>query len=189
MTALSMTVPSPSDEALAELARSDVEGFTELYRRHFQRVYRYHMARTGDQADAQDLTTQTFMAALEGIHGYQGKGNFVAWLLGIARRKLALHYRRASRPTPLEAAGDFPDPAPSPETLAGRNLQLDQVNQALCLLTPERAEAIILCLFCDLSAAEAATVMGKNTAAVKMLVFRGLKELRTRLAPIVQEEA
>jgi RNA polymerase sigma-70 factor (ECF subfamily) len=189
MTASSLSIPSPSDEALAELARSNVEGFTELYRRHFLRVYRYHMARTANPADAQDLTTQTFLAALEGIHSYQGKGNFIAWLLGIARRKLALHYRQASAPAPLEAAGDYPDPAPSPEALVGRNLQLDQVSQALGRLTPERAEAIVLCLLCGLSAAEAAAVMGKNTAAVKMLVFRGLKELRTRLAPIMQEEA
>jgi RNA polymerase sigma-70 factor (ECF subfamily) len=48
-------------------------------------------------------------------------------------------------------------------------------------LTPERAEAIALRFFGELSNAEVAAVMGKQEAAVKMLVHRGLQELRGRL--------
>jgi len=179
---------SKEDELLAELARQDVEAFAELYRRHFQRVYRYHLARTGNVVDAQDLTTQTFMAALEGIGGYRATGSFVAWLLGIARRKIAQHYRSRKRQTALETVQALSDPASPPEAMAGQRIQLEQVSQALRNLKPERAEALVLCICSDLTAAEAGRVMGKSAAAVKMLVWRGLRELRQRTAFTFQEE-
>ena len=53
---------------------------------------------------------------------------------------------------------------------------------------PERAEALILCIFSDLTAAEAGQVIGKSEAAIKMLVFRGLKDLREKCSLSLQEE-
>ena len=62
------TQSQPTDDAvLAQLARTDGDAFAELYNRHVPRVYRYHMAHTGNVKDAEDLTSQTFMAAMEGI--------------------------------------------------------------------------------------------------------------------------
>ena len=47
-------------------------------------------------------------------------------------------------------------------------------------LSSDRAEALILCFFSELSFTEAASVLGKSEAAVKMLVSRGLQDLRAR---------
>jgi len=49
---------------LAKQALHDVEAFAELYRCNLTRVYRYHMAHVGNTKDAEDLTSQTFVAAL-----------------------------------------------------------------------------------------------------------------------------
>jgi len=49
---------------------------------------------------------------------------------------------------------------------------------AMRRLTPERAEAIRLRIFGELSAVEVAQVMGRSTPAVKMLIHRGLNDLR-----------
>lgn len=174
------------NDALARMAHNHSataqEAFDELYCRHFQRVYRYHMAHTGNEADAQDLTAQTFLAALEGISRYRGAGSFLAWLLGIARNKMAQYYRSRRSETSLDLADELPDPAASPEVAAAGRLQFAQVSRAMRSLVPERAEAIELCIFGELPAAEAAAVMGKSEAAVKMLVLRGLKDLRARLS-------
>jgi len=185
MTVQPTTLPdliSASDESLATSAHSNTTAFAELYHRHFHRVYRYHMLRTGNVQDSQDLTTQTFLAALENIHNYRKTGSFSAWLLGIARNKVAMHYRSLKRTADLEAAEDLPDSLPLPEAVAGRRLELAQVRRALHCLTSEQASAITLCIFCDLSAAEAGQVMQKSEAAVKMLLMRGLQALRERLA-------
>ena len=78
--------PALDDTSLAQQARRDPEAFAELYHRHLKSVYRYHLAHTGNVKDAEDLTSQTFMAALEGIHSYRGTGPYIAWLMGIASR-------------------------------------------------------------------------------------------------------
>ena len=81
MTTLMATQPEspPMDEIqLARDAVSNSEAFAELYRLHVTRVYRYHIAHTGNSKDAEDLTSQTFMAAMEGIKSFRGSGSFAA---------------------------------------------------------------------------------------------------------------
>ena len=88
------TESPPMDEInLARDAISNTDAFAELYRRHVTRVYRYHIAHTGDAKDAEDLTSQTFMAALEGIRSFRGTGSFAAWVLGIATKKRLMFFR------------------------------------------------------------------------------------------------
>jgi RNA polymerase sigma-70 factor (ECF subfamily) len=179
---------SSDDEGLARAARQDPAAFAELYHRHFTRVYRYHIARTGNIADAQDLTTLTFLAAMDGISGYRGRGSFGAWLMSIAHNQMAQLFRSRRRERPLERAEHLSDPAPLPEVIAGRRIQFAQVSQALRELKPERAEAIVLCLFANLTAREAGQAMEKSEAAVKMLLLRGLGELREKLSVAQVEE-
>ena len=175
------TNESLTDDAhLAHLARADADAFAELYRRHITSVYRYHMAHTGDIKDAEDLTSQTFMAALEGIRSYRGTGSFAAWIMGIASRKRALFFRGSRPEFPLEAAHHIPTSDLPTDKAAARRLQMEQVHHALKQISPERAEALILCFFSGLSATEAGRVLGKSEAAVKMLISRGLHDMRTR---------
>ena len=172
--------PLSDDTHLAQLARTDVDAFAELYRRHVTSVYRYHMAHTGNANDAEDLTSQTFMAALEGIRSYRGTGSFAAWVMGIASRKRALFFRGSKPEAPLEAALHIPTPSLPTDKAAARRLQMDQIHQALKQISPDRAEALILCFFSGLNTKEAGRVLGKSEGAVKMLVSRGLHDLRTR---------
>jgi RNA polymerase sigma-70 factor (ECF subfamily) len=170
------------DSELARRAAHDPEAFSELYQRYLPGVYRYHLARTGQVQEAEDLAAQTFLTALEAIHGFRGQGSFAAWLFGIASHKLVDHYRRRRPELPLELAEEMHSPDPLPETAVLQRLEIGRVAHALHLLSPERAEALVLCLFGGLSAAEAAQTMGKSEAAVKMLLHRGLAELQERLA-------
>ena len=179
---------SSDDESLAHAARQDPAAFAELYHRHFTRVYRYHVARSGEIAVAQDLTTLTFLAAMEGIASYRGSGSFVAWLMAIARNQMAQHFRSRKREDSLEQAESLSDPAQLPEVAAGRRIQFSQVCQALGELKSEHAEAITLCLFANLTAGEAGLVMGKSEGAIKMLLLRGLGELRGKLSSNQLEE-
>ena len=176
------------DEALAWEARDNPTAFAGLYRRHVNRVYRYLLIRVGDVHDAQDLTAQTFLAALEGIAGYRGRGEFVAWLLGIARRKAADHFRRGRTTLPLEAAAHVPDPNPLPDAVVEQRLRLERVTRALRSLSPDRVEALSLRVFGGLNAAEVGRVMDRSEAAVRMLVHRAMRDLRERLAPATEAE-
>lgn len=175
---------------LARQALSDVSAFSELYRRNVTRVYRYHIAYCGNVKDAEDLTSQTFMAALEGIRSFRGTGSFAAWILGIASKKRLMYFRRnGSRPeVPLEAAVHYPSPGLTTDEAATQRLQLESVSRALRQISAERAEAITLSYFAGLTNAEISRLLNKSEAAVKMLMSRGLQDLRERTSLILEVE-
>jgi RNA polymerase sigma-70 factor (ECF subfamily) len=166
--------PAIEDVDLARSAVSDPEAFSELYHRYLNGVYRYHLTRTGHVQEAEDVTAQTFLTTLESIQSFRGQGSFSSWLFGIASHKLADHYRRSRIELPLEEAENLHSPVPLPEVATQQHLELARVARVLHLISPERAEALVLCLFGGLSLAETAQVVGKSEAAVKMLVHRGL---------------
>ena len=183
------TQSPPADEInLARKAIASAEAFAELYRRHVTRVYRYHMAHTGNVSDAEDLTSQTFMSALEGIHSFRGDGSFAAWIMGIASRKRALFFRGRRLEVPLEAALHLPTSDLPTDQSADQHLQLERVAIALKQISADRAEAIILCIFSGLNYPEAGCVLRKSEAAVKMLVSRGLRDLRERTSLALEVE-
>jgi RNA polymerase sigma-70 factor (ECF subfamily) len=176
------------DSQLARQARLNAAAFAELYHRHMARVYRYHLAHTGNIHDAEDLTSQTFLAALEGIRSFRGDGPFAAWLMGIASRRRALLFRGRRPEVPIEAALHIPTPGLLTEQAASLRLQMDSVSHALKQISRDRAEAITLCLFSGLTCAEAGKALRKSEAAVKMLLSRGLRDLRERTSLSLEVE-
>ena len=180
MTLRRTQYPSMEDGRLAMEARDDPEAFAELYRRHVRGIYRYHLAHTGNVGDAEDLTSQTFIAALEGIRSFRGTGPYITWLFGIASRKRALFFRGRRAQVPLETALQLPASGPPTDKAAARRIERDKILGTLRTLSRDRAEALILCFFSGLSPAEAGLVLGKSEAAVRMLISRGLQDLRSR---------
>lgn len=180
MTTLMKIKIEELEEELARKAVSDADAFAELYRQNVTRVYRYFMAHIGNVKDAEDLTSQTFMAAMEGIRSFRGDGSFAAWVMGIASKKRLMFFRRNRHEVALEAVEHYPNPSLPTDKAAMQRMRLQSIAHALRQISSERAEAIVLVYFGGLAYAEAARVMKKNEAAVKMLVSRGLQELRER---------
>jgi len=183
------TESPPMDETqLAREAIANVEAFTELYQRHATRVYRYHLAHTGNVKDAEDLTSQTWMAAVEGIRSFRGTGSFAAWIMGIASRKRLMYFRGHKPEVPLDAALHIPSPSLPPDKEASQRLQMETVSRALRVISPDRAEAVVLSFFGGLSNLEISRVLNKTEAAVKMLISRGVQDLRERTSHILEVE-
>jgi RNA polymerase sigma-70 factor, ECF subfamily len=170
------------ENQLVRSAQTDPEAFDRLYRHYVQDVYRYCVSQTRTQADAEDLTAQIFLAALEGIHRYRGRGEFAAWLFGIVRRKCAdyqrQHYRNQEEG--METAVSLPHPARSPDDQTHRRRIIGCLQKALDQISPDRREAILLRFWGGLSVRETAVVMGRTQAAVKMLVSRAVSDLKER---------
>jgi RNA polymerase sigma-70 factor (ECF subfamily) len=175
-------VSSPTDEELSNLARREPEAFSELYHRHVESVYRYHLARTGSVQDAEDLTAQTFLSALENLHGYQKRSPFINWLFGIASHKLADFYRHRKKNLSFETDPGLDEISSHIEGIIDHDLRIDDIAHALQSLIPNRREALVLRLIAGLSAWEIGQMMGKSEMAVKMLVHRGLKDLQKCLS-------
>jgi RNA polymerase sigma-70 factor (ECF subfamily) len=191
MAAIMATQPKQQDKDEIELARhavSDIDAFAELYRRHLTRVYRYHIAHVGNIKDAEDLTSQTFIAALEGIRSFRGSGSFVAWIMGIASKKRLMFFRAGKPEIPLDTVVEYPSPELPTDKAANQRMQLQSVSRALQQISPDRAEALILTYFGGLSHTEAGQVLHKSESAVKMLVSRGLQDLRERTSLALEVE-
>ncbi|HEU0294454.1 MAG TPA: RNA polymerase sigma factor [Anaerolineales bacterium] len=183
------TESPPMDEIqLAREAISSVDAFAELYGRHVTRVYRYHIVHTGNLKDAEDLTSQTFIAALEGIRSFRGGSSFASWIMGIASKKRLMFYRGRKPELPLDMALHYPNPSLPTDKAALQRLQIEAVAHALRQIPPERAEAISLSYFGGLSNSEVSRVLNKSEAAVKMLISRGLQDLRERTSLALEVE-
>src|SRR5947207_3838495 len=96
------------DRLQVEAAQRDPARFAELYEQNFYQVYAYVARRVGDRNQAEDLTADVFREALAGIRKFEWRGvPFAAWLIGIASRVLADHWKRSGR--------EVGEPAPETE--------------------------------------------------------------------------
>ena len=85
-------------DALARAAQGDSEAFGILYDRYVGRIYNYIYYRTGNQHDAEDLTSRVFTRAMKHIPKYEDRGlPFSAWLYRIAHNLVANWHRDNSR--------------------------------------------------------------------------------------------
>jgi len=72
-------------------------GLLELYDNALPHVYGYLLARCGDTGMAEDLTAESFLAAVNALRRKGAPDPSIGWLIGIARHKLADHWRRVER--------------------------------------------------------------------------------------------
>jgi len=184
-----MTDEHIPDQELVVSAKQDREAFIGLYQRDLNKIYGYYLVRTGHEQDAQDLTSETFLAAMDSLNNFRPSSRFGAWLMGIAHHKLVDYYRGHSTPLSLEQVPEPPAPNPTPEQQVSHQSDLKRVHQALKHLTVDRANAVSLRYFGGLNVAETAKIMDKSRSAVKMLVMRGLQDLRDHLSVAMPEEA
>src|SRR5262249_48424208 len=98
MNETKMTWPPvlPFSTVLARARSLDEQAVSLLYKRFLPTVCRYALARVGDPQSAEDVTSETFFAMLESIGTVRASDElgFAAWLLGIARNKSLMHFRR-----------------------------------------------------------------------------------------------
>ncbi|MCZ7671794.1 MAG: sigma-70 family RNA polymerase sigma factor [Chloroflexi bacterium] len=168
---------TPPDTALVQAAQRDTEAFILLYRRYVKRIYRYHYSRTGNSADAEDLTSQTFAEALAALSRYQEQGAFAAWLFAIARRRLTDHYRRQRPQQPLDHAHNLAAAEPSPLSQTVHNDELNQLANLVADLSEDKQELLRLRFAAGLTYAEIGRIVKRSEAATKMAVHRLLQQL------------
>lgn len=165
-------------------ARDD-DAFTALYEAHADRVYRYLLSRTPSVADAEELTSRTFVNAFTNLGSFRGRGSFESWLMTIAHNLLVNWYRdRGRRPptAPLEEALSIPSETPGPEARLLRQESIRQVREALGSLAPDRRRLVALKYARGMSNAEIGRMMGRSEGAVKALHHRTLRQLQAELA-------
>lgn len=165
---------------LLRAAASSATAFAELYRLHVTRVYRYHMAHVGIAKDAEELTSQTFLTALQKLGSFRRSSPFTEWLMEIAVQKRRNDIRGNRRELYLDSSLYYQNASLPTERHAMQRQEIEATSRALKQISPDHAEAIILTFFCGLSTSEVSRIFNKSTATTQMLIARGMQELRTR---------
>jgi RNA polymerase sigma-70 factor (ECF subfamily) len=89
-----------TDQTLIEaLSKGESGRFQELYQSYRDRIFGFAMRRSGNRADAEDITQETFLQVHRSISTYQGRASFSTWIFGIAHHTTCRHFRRQSKNT------------------------------------------------------------------------------------------
>jgi RNA polymerase sigma-70 factor (ECF subfamily) len=166
--------------ALITAAQRDPAAFAEIYDCYCTPVYRYLYSRVGNQADSEDLTTQTFLAALENIHRYREQGQFAAWLFRIARAKAMDYFRRGRPEVSLESLEIRIDEG-DPLGLVIQRQEQARIAAIIQGMAAEERELLRLRYVAELSFSEMAALLGKNEAAVKKSHYRLLARIQSQV--------
>ncbi len=155
-------------------ATADREAFLALYDAALPDVFGYLSARCGSMAVAEDLTSETFLAAVKGLDRVPPPELTVAWLIGIARHKLIDHWRRREveqRPRPTDPTTTDPDPW---------DVAIDAIraHEVLDRLGAHHRTALTLRYLDGLSVPETAETIGRTVHATEALLVRARRAFR-----------
>jgi RNA polymerase sigma-70 factor (ECF subfamily) len=171
------------ESSLLRAARDNPAAFARLYDRYVQALDKYLLGKTGNAAEAEDLTSQTFLSAIENLAGYREQGNFRAWLFRIAHNKWVDFYRKSKRQISSE---EIP-PASSEidflqEVIRGEKSQV--LSGLVKKLNKNEIELLRLRLATELEFREIAVVLGRNEAAVKKAYYRLIERIKKEMEQI-----
>jgi len=157
----------------------------EIVREHADRVYRLAFRLSGNRADAEDLTQETFVRVFRSLAQYS-PGTFEGWLHRITTNLFLDMVRRRQRirfdALPEDAGERLPSKLSGPEqAYSERNLD-PQILQALDALPPDFRAAVVLCDLEELSYEEIAATLGIKVGTVRSRIHRGRVLLREALA-------
>jgi RNA polymerase sigma-70 factor (ECF subfamily) len=147
-----------------------------MYDRAVPQVYGYLCSRTNSPVVAEDLTAETFLAAVQAIQRDALPDLTIAWLVGVARHKLVDHWRRQAR----EESGL--------RLLKEDDVEVDdvelrfdraQAREVLASLGPHHRSALTLRYLDELSVPEVAELLGRTVHATEALLVRARNAFRS----------
>lgn len=172
------------------LRRGEPDALGETYDAHHDHVRAFARRLVGDDAAAEDLVQETFLALPRAIRGFRGDATLRTFLVGIASNCARHHVRAASRRRAMheKSASDEPAPPQTPEEHAKRKQLAAALTRALDELPFEQRVAIVLCEIEERSSAEVARIVDAPEATVRTRVFHAKRKLREALARIMEEK-
>ena len=172
-----------TSEEMLDLVRraqdGDREAFGRIYDEFVDRVFGYILSKIRSRPEAEDLTEQVFVNALDGLAGFDPQsGSFGGWLYRIAHNQVVDVFRRRSRVQEIEfEEAVLTSTAPSVEELYARLETAQEIRAALDGLTAEQRQVVVLRFFGNLPNEAVARALGKSEGSIKALQHRALRSL------------
>ena len=160
---------------------TDPGPFEQVYDAHVVGIYRFLYARVGNHPDAEDLTAQVFVRAVEQLDTDREPGQVAAWLYRVAHNAAADYWRAFYR---LPVVGvDHVAPGWEPADEGARQPRLEPDDraaarvQALLRRLPDQYRRVLELRFLErLTVAETARAMGITNGNARVLQYRALRK-------------
>jgi RNA polymerase sigma-70 factor, ECF subfamily len=163
-----------SDEVLIrEVGSGNKAAMRILFARHHKPVYRFLLRAVGNDALAEDLTSEVFLSVWRQAHRFEARSAVSTWLLAIARYKAIAELRR--RPgSMLDEYVDTFSSADDPEAELQSKHRGEILRKCLTRLSREHREIIDLVYYHEKSVQEVAEIIGipRNTVKTRMFYAR-----------------
>jgi RNA polymerase sigma-70 factor (ECF subfamily) len=176
-----------TDEDLVDrIRKGDEAAFEQLYRRYFDRIYRFVHRRMNNRADTEETVQEVFINVLGSIGGFRGEAPFAAWVFGLTRRTIASRFKKRRHPTvPLDGTALEFGLAETNEPDAAQNYEYQERLQELATiaatqLSEEQRTLFRLHHLEDRSISQIAMQLEKTEDSVKSNLYRTRKILLAR---------
>jgi RNA polymerase sigma-70 factor (ECF subfamily) len=163
--------------AAAQATGERGDALLALYDRALPQVYGYLVARCGDEALAEDLTAEAFLAAVDAVKRDAVPDLTIAWLVGVARHKLVDHWRRRERED-RKLALVHAETADAEEVPWDERLDAARAREVLETMGPHHRGALTLRYLDGLSVPEVAEHLGRTVHATEALLVRARTAFR-----------
>ncbi len=167
-----MAVPASDYDLLLAWRAGDSAAANTLTARHYASIRRFFDLKVTHLAE--DLTQQTFLAAVEGVERYRADAGFRAYLFGIARYQVLRTLRKQGRHEQAMrfAASAAPSKATSLSVVAARREEQQVLLMALTQLPTDLQIAVELFYWEGMSSTEIGAVLEVNPSTITTRLAR-----------------
>lgn len=155
--------------------------FEQLYRAYFQSVYLYARQISGSEHIAEDITSETFLRAINSIESFRGDCEVRVWLCQIAKNIYCSYLKKNRKSVSLDESGlrDIADP----DAFTGEQQQEEarQIRKILHHMPEPYKEIFMWRVFGELSFKEIGELYGKTDNWACVTYHRARKMVRSRL--------
>jgi RNA polymerase sigma-70 factor, ECF subfamily len=178
-----------SEEELVKRAQHNREAFGELYEINYQRIFNYALKRTASVQLSLDITSVTFLKAMNQINKYRWRDiPFAAWLYRIASNEINDYYRKEGRRNisidqiaELADSTDYADEVNQAEEELSKHEEFLLLHKKIAELPSMYQEVIALKYFEKKKIKDMVNILGKKEGTIKSLLHRGIEKLREKM--------
>ena len=152
-----------------------MQSMDDIYRDYAQLVFRFVLAKTGNEDIAEEITQETFYQAVRCSERFDGSCKVSTWLCAIAKNQLASYLRKNHIHKTLEEVDVV---KPSAEDIYLDEQQKVSLLKCLHTMPEPYREVMYLRLFGNLSFSEIGEIMEKSENWARVTFYRGKEKLR-----------
>ncbi len=174
-------MPELSDEKIMLLVKDGhLSELTELFDRYHVPLYNFFLRLSFDKTTSEDLTQSLFYRVIRYRQSYQpGNGTFRSWIYRMARNVYFDFYKQQKRHPGRLTDAEEADQELADHPAGYSEADYRQLDEAMALLTAEQREVLVLSRYQGLKYEEIAKIKEISVAAIKVQVYRAIKQLRS----------